>query len=267
MNYIIFFFTLLLCISKLDGQVSIGEPTARDAAILDVTSSTKGVLFPRVELMSLNDKSPLTGNIPNGTLVFNTKINGTGTNKVFRGFYEWYNNAWRMPISVTSTYKVAKFLNNPNETTNWLPVSTTSSSTLNITLFASTDFNDDSTLYERIDDNSIRINEVGTYVITTNIGFQLLPINTTYSTIEIYLNYALDGVIASSRVLSRVPQQYGNVFVDGRFFYNLTDYITVTKPGEILTLQASRNNPVTSTTQQIVYDRGVSSSIVLQKLR
>lgn len=267
MKYTILFLTLLLCVSKLDGQVSIGASIPRDATILDVVSSTKGVLFPRVELTSLNDKLPLTGNIPNGTLVFNTKITGTGTNKVFRGFYEWYNNSWRMPMTVTSTYKVAKFLNNPNETTNWLPVSTASSSTLNISLFSVTDFNDDDALFERIDDKSIRINEVGTYAITTNIGFQLLPINTTYSTIEIYFNYALDGLIASSGVLSRVPQQYGNVFVDGRFFYNLTDYITVTKPGEILTLQASRNNPVNSTTQQIVYDKGVNSSIVLQKLR
>lgn len=267
MKYTIFFLTLLLCISKLDGQVSIGASTARDAAILDVMSSTKGVLFPRVELTSLDSKTPLTGNIPNGTLVFNTKTNGVGANKVFRGFYEWYNNAWRMPITITSTYKVAKFLNNPAETTNWFPASTAASSLLNVSLFASTDFNDDSTLFERIDDKSVRINEVGTYIITTNIGFQLMPINTTYSTIEIYFNYALDGVIASSRILSRVPQQYGNVLVDGRFFYNLTDYVTVTKPGEILTLQASRNNPTASVTQQIVYDKGVSSSIVLQKLR
>ncbi|MGL5233584.1 MAG: hypothetical protein ACRC8Z_02350, partial [Empedobacter falsenii] len=70
-----------------------------------------------------------------------------------------------------------------NETTNWLPVSTASSSTLNISLFSFTDFNDDTALFERIDDKSIRINEVGIYIITTNTGFQLTPTNTTYSTI------------------------------------------------------------------------------------
>lgn len=256
---------LLLTISKLDGQVSIGASTARDAAILDVVSSTKGVLFPRVELLSLDNKAPLTGNIPNGTLIFNTKINGYGVNKVFRGYYEWYNNAWKPLIPYSTINSVAKFLNNPNETTNWHPASTGINSSLNVSLFSSTDFNDDTTLYERIDDSSIKINEVGTYAVTTNIGFQLMPINTRNSTIEIYFNYTLDGVIASSRVLSRVPQQ--ETLINGRFFYNLIDYITVTKPGEVLTLQASRNNPYNSGSQQIIYDKDVSSSIVIQKLR
>ena len=94
MKHILIFSIILLSISKLNGQVSIGSSTPRDAAILDVTSSTKGVLFPRVELTSLDSKLPLTGNVQNGTLVFNTKPNGTGANKVFTGFYEWYNNKW-----------------------------------------------------------------------------------------------------------------------------------------------------------------------------
>ncbi len=264
MKHILIFSIILLSISKLNGQVSIGSSTPRDAAILDVTSSTKGVLFPRVELTSLDSKLPLTGNVQNGTLVFNTKPNGTGANKVFTGFYEWYNNKWKLPITESSTYKVAKFVNNPaDQTVDWNPSATTPF--LNLSLFHGVEFNDDTSVFQKLNDTSLVILQTGTYAITTNIGFQLFPVNTLNSRIEMYIQYALNGVRVSSKVLTRVPQQDGAT-VDGRFFYNMTDYITVTTPGQILTIQTIRNN-ASDVSQSIRYDSGVTSSIVLHKLR
>lgn len=264
MKYTITIFIIAISTLMLKAQVGIGTTSPRNATVLDIVSTTKGVLFPKVQLQALNVKTPLEGEIPNGTLVFNTGSSGTGANKVFPGFYEWYNGQWKLPISYETNYKVAKFNNNPSDQlTNWNPVTT--AAPYLVTLFDTTEFNDDSDLFQKIGNTSLRINEVGTYVITTNIGFQLFPTNTVNSTIEIYFNYALDGTIASSKVLSRVPQQDG-ASVNGRFFYNLIDYVTVTSPGQILTLEAWRNNNY-PTNQYIRYDEGVTSSLTIQKLR
>lgn len=266
-NYIIISVLSIFITSSLFGQIGIGSNQPRSSAIVDLNSTNKAVLFPKVALVAMDSKAPLVGNIPNGTLIFNTNVTGSGDKKLFTGYYEWYEDRWRQLITETTNYKVAKF-NNAKSTSdlnvNWNPSST--SSPLNVSIFGNAEFNDDSTLFEKIDNNSIKINEVGTYLVVTNLGLQLFPIDTRYSTIEIYFNYALNGNVASSKVLSRVPQQYTSVYVDGRFFFKLSDYVNVTTPGQILTLQAWRNNTFPND-QFIRYDANVNSSIVIQKLR
>ena len=92
------FFVFLICslTVKLNAQqnVSISDVnTLPDASsVLDVSSTTKGLLVPRVALTSTTNQSP----IPNGTtvatalLVYNTATSGDVT----PGFYHWANNKW-----------------------------------------------------------------------------------------------------------------------------------------------------------------------------
>lgn len=64
---------------------------ADSSAILDINSSDKGILVPKVNLLSVTDVATIT-NPATGLLVYNTNsgiTNGTGV-----GFYVWKGSAW-----------------------------------------------------------------------------------------------------------------------------------------------------------------------------
>ncbi|WP_345208634.1 hypothetical protein [Chryseobacterium ginsengisoli] len=78
-----------------NGQVGMSNPSPDPSAQLDVRSSDKGFLPPRLALSATNNKSPLTTASPNpGVLVYNT---ATTTNKpydVSPGYYYWNGSNW-----------------------------------------------------------------------------------------------------------------------------------------------------------------------------
>ena len=82
------------------GQLGIGTTTPQ--GILDITSTTNGILVPRVSLSDIITASPVVnpqgGALVAGTLVWNTATAGTFPNNVIPGFYYWNGTIW---ISVT----------------------------------------------------------------------------------------------------------------------------------------------------------------------
>ena len=80
-------------IASLYSQVGIGTTTPSSSAQLEVNSSTKGVLLPRVALTSLTSASPLTSPTTS-MLVYNTASAGTYPNNVTPGYYYWNGTAW-----------------------------------------------------------------------------------------------------------------------------------------------------------------------------
>ncbi len=85
-----FAFFCLLTIFSLSAfaQVGIGIPTPADASVLDVTSSTKGVLVPRMSISNLATIAPVTGGSTTSLLVYNTNTS-TGP-----GFFYWNGSRW-----------------------------------------------------------------------------------------------------------------------------------------------------------------------------
>jgi len=59
---------------------------------LDVTSSDKGMLVPRVVLSSRNSASPVSSPA-NSLLVYNTATSGSAPNNVVPGYYYWDSGA------------------------------------------------------------------------------------------------------------------------------------------------------------------------------
>ncbi len=92
-NY--FCLTLLILVflhqgSVLHAQVGIQTNTPDPSAILDITSTDKGLLIPRVTLTAvLSDPSPVSAPAT-GLLVFNS-----GSNQL-QGFYYWSGSEWTM---------------------------------------------------------------------------------------------------------------------------------------------------------------------------
>src|SRR4026207_1125123 len=87
-----FTIVLLLLAVFAKGQVKIGNnPGTIDAnSLLELESTNKGFLPPRMALNSASSVSPLTGTVPAGMLVFST--GGT----LADGYYYWNGSAWLM---------------------------------------------------------------------------------------------------------------------------------------------------------------------------
>ena len=93
---IILIFLFLYASIVASAQVGIG--TSNPKGILDITSTTQGVVYPRIALTSTISKAPVvnpqTGSIVAGTAVFNISSTSNGTNDVFPGIYVWNGSKW-----------------------------------------------------------------------------------------------------------------------------------------------------------------------------
>src|SRR6478735_3085025 len=74
-------------------QVGIGTNTPDTSAMLEVKSSSKGFLPPRVALTAANIAAPVKNPAP-GLLVFNTATSGGTPVNVSPGYYYWNGSAW-----------------------------------------------------------------------------------------------------------------------------------------------------------------------------
>ncbi len=134
--------TLFLLFSGIitEAQVKIGNnPATIDPnSLLELESTNKGFLPPRVALNSISSVSPLTGTVPAGMLVFSS--GGTLTD----GYYYWNGTEWKrlengQQNMVTKTAnatltKTETFVLASNEITLTLPVVTSADNGLEITV-------------------------------------------------------------------------------------------------------------------------------------
>ncbi len=77
----------------------VGVNTTGPRGVLDLYSTTLGVVYPNVALIAANNQSPVVnpqgGNIVAGTVVYNTNTTSTGTtNDVYPGIYVWDGAKW-----------------------------------------------------------------------------------------------------------------------------------------------------------------------------
>ena len=75
---------------KDNGSVGIGTNTPSNSALLDLTSTNKGILVPRVALTSINDQATIPSPAV-GLMVYNT---GAST-LTYKGFVFWNGTEWR----------------------------------------------------------------------------------------------------------------------------------------------------------------------------
>jgi hypothetical protein len=98
----------VLCFSTSFAQVGIGTASPNTDAALDITSTDKGLLIPRLELSDPSSEAPLTAHV-SGMLVYNTKDDPSAD--LFPGFY--YNDGSKWVLLLTTeniaTVTVPKF--------------------------------------------------------------------------------------------------------------------------------------------------------------
>ncbi len=103
------FLALVFIIIEANAQVKIGDNATnlKSASLLELESTNKGLVFPRVSLIALNSPQPLAADILTGTMVYNVNAAlPTGT-----GIYVWSDSAW---VSFTRSGQQALSLINPD---------------------------------------------------------------------------------------------------------------------------------------------------------
>ncbi|WP_264558501.1 hypothetical protein [Flavobacterium sp. N2270] len=96
-------FSLLFSITFF-AQVGIGTTNILNGVELQIESSSRGLLIPRVALTSTIIQAPVgPAPIATGVLVYNTNINGVGATAVSPGFYYWSGTEWVALKSNTGT--------------------------------------------------------------------------------------------------------------------------------------------------------------------
>ncbi len=139
LSIFILFFTLFS--SKSIAQVSIGNSAPNASAMLEVNSSSKGFLHPRVALSSINDVSTIASPAT-GLLVINTATAGTTPNNVFPGYYYYDGSKWQHIFNPSTTFIKKSILvnsgapstviNGPNTVSAWSGSYTSSGGTVEI---------------------------------------------------------------------------------------------------------------------------------------
>jgi len=94
-NYLLYIIISISFIVKINAQVGIGNVKPSSGTILDVTSSDKGVILPRIALIDQYSKLPLTENLTPGTMVYNTSTVGSYPTTLFPGYCYWDGEQWK----------------------------------------------------------------------------------------------------------------------------------------------------------------------------
>lgn len=100
--------TLVLCITfivhaSVNSQVKIGDnaTTINSASLLELETTNKGFVLPRVSLTSTSSSSPLASGLLTGTIVYNTNSSITGGSGI--GIYYWDGSKWNYLANTTIT--------------------------------------------------------------------------------------------------------------------------------------------------------------------
>lgn len=97
----------LLFVQVQYAQVGVGTVTPE--GILDLETTSEGIVFPRVALTASNVEAPVTnpngGSIVEGTTVYNTSLTTNASNNVYPGIYSWNGSKWAPQFMMEESVK------------------------------------------------------------------------------------------------------------------------------------------------------------------
>lgn len=234
----------------LSAQVGIGTPTVQPGIILQVESPNKGVLLPNVSLTSAIVFAPITGTPTNGLMVYNTNTSGSGNTAVSPGFYYWDgpNSLWTK-VRQKNANETALF-SNQNTSTN-----INSSGGVYTDLFANVRFNNNTALYQKVDNTTLKINETGYYKVMLNLDL-FSDGNRDNFGIEILVNnqenIVSENMYVPGRAVSDQPNSRAYVA-----------YVPINVAGYTLRIRSYEIDPNTD----VYFRNSNSSTISIEKIR
>lgn len=173
----IFYVTLLCFIigSGCYAQVGIGTTNPDNSSVLDIESTDKGVLIPRLTTAQIN----AIVNPANGLMVYNTDLKEFQFNCGSIGTPDWSKISHPSSVKYSNTDTSTNINNN--------------GAYANIPIFGSLEWNDDTTLYTQAG-NTITINTTGRYKITVNIAYRVPTVGgNSDQRVSVEAQIAIDG--------------------------------------------------------------------------
>ncbi len=156
-------------------QVGIGTTNPDDSSILDIESTDKGILIPRLTTAQINAiVSPAIG-----LMVFNTDLNEFQFNSGTIVTPDWSKIAHPSSVKYSNTDTTTNINNN--------------GAYANVPIFGNLEWNDDTTLFT-VAGNTLTINTAGRYKITVNIAYQVPTIGgNTDQRVSVEAQIAING--------------------------------------------------------------------------
>jgi len=232
-NPLIILITLFIT-NVTQAQVAIGTTYIEDGIIFKTETEDKGLLLPRVQLVSRNSTSPLPTNIPSGTVVFNTQTTGTFPNIITTGIHWWSaeENQWTN-ISVNLKNVLVKYTNSENS------INYNQLIPQNVSLFGNKIINESSSIYEVNSGNQeIKVNVPGLFSISSLLSFDRSTADgpgRVVLTARVYVNnlpVGTEQIINSGYTTSINGDR-------GLFSHSFTEYITL-KEGDVVSVKIAR---------------------------
>ena len=107
-TFLLSLFTLFAIFSFAQNvAINADASLPNSSAMLDVKSTNKGLLIPRVILTGTADVTTVPSPAIS-LMVYNTTAAGSGTTAVVAGYYYWNGSAWVRLVSSTTTYSSTK---------------------------------------------------------------------------------------------------------------------------------------------------------------
>ncbi|WP_419869019.1 hypothetical protein [Chryseobacterium sp. CT-SW4] len=250
--------------SELKAQVGVNTKNIEDGVMLQLESSSKGVLFPRMALTSRTSASPLDASIPTGTIVFNTTTTGSFPNIITPGLHWWSAEEQQWTNLSTDLQNVtAKYVNTENttnyNTTNWQ----------NVRLFGSEVFNESESIYNvNKSDHTVTLGMSGLYSVSTLLSFDRDDADEegrVSMTARLYVN---GQPVGTEQVFS---PGFTTSIDDNRglFSHSFTEYIELNK-GDVLCVKIKKTTGTYATDYGIAnvkFLQAGDSSIALLRIR
>lgn len=257
-------FTLIaLCFHMLHcfGQIGIGTDTVDPSILLQIedklnTTEQGGVLFPRIALLAANSIAPIEGTPTTGLMIYNTATSGTAANSVSPGLYYWDNDLKRWSrMTQKNQHAVALFSNQDTKT------DINAKKGVYADLFANTRFNYNTALYQKINNTTLQINEVGYYKVILNLDLASSGGADNFG-LEVLVNERED--IVSENMY--IPGRWNSASAPEKFFPNgrsFTIYIPINTARSTINIKTYQIDPNTD----VYFKNPDTSTISIEKIR
>ncbi len=236
-------------------QTGIGTESVEAGVAVQLGSTDKGFLIPRVSLTSRVSQSPLLGTLVTGTTIFNINTFGSFPNQVTPGFYYWdqEEREWK-PAAENDLNVSAKFFNSTNSTKFY-----NGTNVVKLDLLGTTYYNENPDIIQKVNNTDLRIMATGLYEVTANLAFD--EGESAAGTLGILLNFKLNGSIVGTSHYIRLLK--GSI-VESQNSYSITEFIQINE-GQILTITGQKANNINDT--GFTFSDVGTSSLVIKRVR
>lgn len=199
-------------------QVGINTTNPDPSSILDIESSTSGLLIPRLTSTArdnINDPAV-------GLMFFNTT----------EGVFQYNSGTVMTPIWSNISYKPSVKYSNTNTAVN-----INTSAYTNIPIFGSLDWNDDTSLYS-VSGNTITINVSGRYEMTANVSYVVPTVGgNSDQRVAVEAQFAINGTVSGS-IAATGYVRHANGHTESSL--NLTEVFNLSA-GDVISIQTIRS--------------------------